>query len=143
MKKFFVGLLLALVVLACFGCGGGVEPERFETKTVTLFDLTSIYQLHKNGDSGAWFSDFASEQYTLSESAVYANGNPVFDNTIIKSGDSLVCKLTLTAKQKTRTGVNYTFDGVAKDAFKHSSATVTNPVGSGTTMQVTITYTVK
>lgn len=44
MKKFFVGLVLALAVLACFGCSGAVEPERFETKTVTLFDLTSIYQ---------------------------------------------------------------------------------------------------
>lgn len=141
MKKFFVGLLLALAVLACFGCSGAVEPERFETKTVTLFDLTSIYQLHKNGDSGAWFSDFASEQYTLSESAVYSNGDLVFYNTPLKSGDSLVCKLTLTAKQKTRTGVNWTFDGVAENAFKHDFATVTNPVGSGT--QVTITYKVK
>lgn len=136
-------MVLALAVLACFGCGGGVEPERFETKTVTLFDLTSIYQLHKNGDSGAWFSDFASEQYTLSESAVYANGALVYYNTPLKSGDSLVCKLTLTAKQKTRTGVNWTFDGVAENAFTHDFATVTNPKGVGDTLIVTVTYTVE
>lgn len=143
MKKFFVELLLVLAVLACFGCSGAVEPEHFETKTVTLFDLTSIYQLHKNGDYGAYWSEYASDQYTLSEKVFYSNGNPVFDNTIIKSGDPLVCTLTLTAKQKTRTGVNYTFDGVQENAFKHKFATVTNPAGSGRIMQVTIEYTVK
>lgn len=144
MKKFFVGLLLALVVLACFGCGGAVEPERFETKTVTLFDLTSIYPLYKAGDYLMnWDNRNVNKQYTLSESVFYANGNPVPSNIKIKSGDSLVCKLTLTAKRGEVTDANYTFDGVAENAFKHSFATVTNPVGSGTTMQVTIKYTVE
>lgn len=143
MKKFFVGLLLVLAVLACFGCGGGVEPERIKTKTVTLFDLTSIYRLHKNGDSGAYWFPHASDQYTLSESVFYSDGNSVSYNTIIKSGDSLVCKLTLTAKENTMTGVNWTFDGVAENAFTHDFATVTNPKGVGDTLIVTVKYKVK
>lgn len=144
MKKFFVGLVLVLAVLACFGCSGAVEPERFETKTVTLFDLTSIYPLYKAGDFVMdWDDRNVNKQYTLSAKVFYSNGNPVPSDIKIKSGDSLVCKLTLTAKRGEVTDANYTFDGVQENAFKHKFATVTNPAGSGTIMQVTIEYTVK
>lgn len=135
MKKFFVGLILALAVLACFGCK--VEPER---KTVTLFDLTSIYPPYKDGDYVRnWYDMRVNQQYTLSDDVFYSSGHVVPSDTPIRSGDSLVCKLTLTAIPDT----GYTFDGVPENAFKHNFATVTNPVGSGTTMQVTIKYTVE
>lgn len=144
MKKFFVGLLLVLAVLACFGCSGAVEPERFETKTVTLFDLTSIYPLYKGGDyPHNWSYKNVNKQYTLSESVSYSNGNSVPSNIKIKSGDSLVCKLTLTAKRGEVTDANYTFDGVAENAFEHEFATVTNPKGVGDTLIVTVTYRVE
>ena len=145
MKKFFVGLLLALAVLACFGCSGAVEQEYFETKTVTLFDLTSIYPLYKGGDyPHNWSYKNVNTQYILSDDVFDSDGNRVFDGTKLKTGDSLVCKLTLTAQQQTRDGASYTFDGVPENAFTHNFADeISNPVGSGRTMQVTIKCTVK
>lgn len=66
-------------------------------------------------------------QYT---GVVSWNDNP----STFLGGTAYTATVTLTAKS------GYTFDGVAQDAFTYSGATVTNTVGSGNTMIVTIEF---